>query len=113
MAQLYQDVEEIIKVLETLTIGIVENDYEVYDANMKQFAEKMMVTFPRIIAAYSRPEFNEVAADAQYWSSQLERLIMGLQQRDQFMFVDILNFETKENLILFQNMIQGREIEYE
>ena len=68
-----------------------------------------MVTFPKIIGTYSCPEFKEVSADAQYWSSQLERLMMGLQQKDQFQFVDILNFETKENLILFQNMIQGME----
>ena len=113
MTQLYQEIEEIIQVLGTLTVGIVENDYEEYDANLQLFAEKMMITFPRIIEVYSRPEFKEVASDAQYWSAQLERLITGIQQTDQFLFVDILNFETKENLILFQNMIQGMEIEYE
>lgn len=113
MTQLYQEVEAIIQVLETLTIGIVENDYEEYDANLQLFAEKMMLTFPRIIEVYSRPEFKEVASDAQYWSAQLERLITGLQQRDQILFVDILYFETKENLVLFQNMIADMEIEHE
>jgi hypothetical protein len=111
MNQLFYEVEEIVEVLEKLAIGILENDYEEYDYNMSEFAQKMIVTFPRIIKAYSLPEFYSVKEDGKYWSGQLERLLTVLQQKDQFLFVDTLNFETKENLILFKNMIKDMEID--
>lgn len=109
MGGLYNDIQDLIHLLNTITIGVAEGDYRTYDQNLADFAQQMIITFPRIIDVYSLPEFSNIASDATYWSSQLERLLMVLQQRDQFQFVDVLYFETRQNLLLFCEMIEGME----
>lgn len=110
MGRLYDDTQILINLLNTIAIGVIEGDYHTYDQNLGDFAQMMMVTFPRIIEAYSLPEFSNIAADATYWSNQLERILTVLQQRDQFLFVDVVYFETRQNLIHFSEMIEDMEI---
>ena len=110
MERLFDKVNQLIELLETLSIEVIENDYEGYDQNIVRFTEEMIETFPRIIQSYTLPEFAPVAADAAYWSKQLEQLLLIFQSMDQFKFIDTMNFETKENLILYRDMIQDMEI---
>lgn len=110
MERLYDKVNQLIELLDILSIEVLENDYEDYDLNIMRFSEEMINTFPRIIQSYTLPEFEAVASDVAYWSSQLEQLLLIFQSSDQFKFIDIMNFETKENLILYRNMIKDMEI---
>ena len=110
MEKLYDKVNQLIDLLEVLSIEVLENDYEEYDQNIVKFTEEMIDTFPRIIKSYTLPEFEAVASDVTYWSSQLEQLLLIFQSPDQFKFIDTMNFETKENLILYKEMIKDMEI---
>ncbi|MDO5572606.1 MAG: hypothetical protein Q4G60_01360 [bacterium] len=111
MEPLYGEICRLIELLDTLSIEVLENDYQEYDQNIMKFSEEMINTFPRIIKSYTLPEFKEVASDVGYWSSQLEQLLMMFQTPDQFKFIDTMNFETKENLILYSEMIKNMEID--
>lgn len=110
MEKLYDKVNQLIDLLDVLSIEVLENDYEEYDQNIVKFTEEMIDTFPRIIKSYTLPEFEAVASDVAYWSSQLEQLLLIFQSPDQFKFIDTMNFETKENLILYKEMIKDMEI---
>ena len=110
MEKLYDKVNQLIDLLDVLSIEVLENDYEEYDQNIVKFTEEMIDTFPRIIKSYTLPEFEAVASDVAYWSSQLEQLFLIFQSPDQFKFIDTMNFETKENLILYKEMIKDMEI---
>lgn len=110
MERLYDKVNQLIDLLDVLSIEVLENDYEEYDQNIVKFTGEMVDTFPRIIKSYTLPEFEAVASDVTYWSSQLERLLSIFQSPDQFKFIDTMNFETKENLILYRDMIKDMEI---
>ena len=110
MTLLYDEVNYLIELLNTLSIEVLENVYENYDQNIVKFTEKMIDTFPKIIRSYTLPEFKEVASDVSYWSGQLEQLLLVFQSPDQFKFIDTMNFETKENLILYREMIKDLEI---
>lgn len=110
MEKLYDKVNQLIDLLDALSIEVLENDYEEYDQNIVKFTEEMIDTFPRIIKSYTLPEFEAVASDVAYWSSQLEQLLLIFQSPDQFKFIDTMNFETKENLILYKEMIKDMEI---
>ena len=110
MEKLYDKANQLIDLLDALSIEVLENDYEEYDQNIVKFTEEMIDTFPRIIKSYTLPEFEAVASDVAYWSSQLEQLLLIFQSPDQFKFIDTMNFETKENLILYKEMIKDMEI---
>ena len=69
----------------------------------------MLNTFPRIISAYTLPEFEEVKQDMQYWTGQVKRILEALESRDHFLLIDVLKFETMENLEIFKEMIGGME----
>ena len=111
MEPLYGEVCRLIEVLDTISIEVLENDYEGYDQNILKFTEGMLNTFPRVIKPYPLPELKEVASAAVYWSSQLEQLLLIFQNPDQFKFIDTMNFETKKNLILYSEMIKNMEID--
>ncbi|NLG04685.1 MAG: hypothetical protein GX567_12790 [Clostridia bacterium] len=111
MNQLYTDVGKLINILEELSVCVVGNQFETYDETMASFSCMMGDVFPRIIASYMKPEFAQVAADGAYWKDQLARILSVMQARDQFQFLDVMLFETKGNLILYQDMIKEMEID--
>lgn len=111
MNRLYTDVEELITILEKLSVCVVGNEFDAYQETMASFSCKMGDVFPRMIASYTKPEFAEVAADGAYWTDQLARILSVMQSRDQFQFFDVMYFETKGNLQLYRDMIKEMEID--
>ena len=109
MEELRQEIEELIDVLDILSKAIILGITSSKEEYLKKFTGLMLTTFPKIIECYTRPEFGEVQSDMQYWINQLSRLLEVLQQDDLYKIVDVLNFETKENLTLFLKMTEEME----
>lgn len=102
--------EELIEVIDLLTEAIVKNKDYAAKRIMPVFTELLMEVVPIIIDSYELPQLEEVAEDAIYWQGQVERIMNALEGEDWFAMVDVLHFETKENLMTYKQMIEKAEI---
>ena len=92
---------EIITQIEKLILtGKEVASKQLYPSLMNQIG----IVFPRIVQAYMLPEYSQVMTEYTYWINQLERIEQAILSEDKFLVLDILVYETKNNLILFRNM---------
>lgn len=108
MKELQNDIKDLISLLDKITERLIENEYDITDY-LPKMSELMIQVFPQIIRTYMLPEFSEVAEDAKYWSNQLANIMDAIQGKDVYKQLDVLYFETKENLELYVQMIEGME----
>ncbi|MDD2972738.1 MAG: hypothetical protein PHE02_11480 [Lachnospiraceae bacterium] len=72
--------------------------------------KQLQIIIPPIASSYLREEMKEVQEDMQYWIQQLDRVMRAIEGNDLFAMVDVLHFETKENLKLYCDMIIKNEL---
>jgi hypothetical protein len=109
MNELVIKIDVLTEVINNLVISIQEEDEKAEKKYLPMFTESMLTTIPAVISAYTRPEFVKVQQDMQYWTGQIKRIMEALTSKDRFLIVDVLKFETVENLLIFREMI--KEIE--
>lgn len=73
---------------------------------LREVTVLMMEIFPDMIMVYEKPEFEEVKDDAEYWVNQLGRITEAIDSGDDFRLIDVLHFETAENLKIFADMVR-------
>ncbi len=100
-------IQELIDLLEEMTVQLMRNDVDGFDANIPELSSLLEICIPQIIITYSDPSLKELASDATYWSEQLGRIIEALNQKDKFVRMDALYQETRTNLLGFNKMIKG------
>lgn len=101
-------IEEIVLVIDEICTLLIMNDTIEANRKMPEFSALLMETFPKIVESYLEPEFADVREDMNYWTQQLERMIQVIQGKDRFLLIDVLHYETRENLLLYKKMIAGR-----
>lgn len=93
--------KELITILEEISFGLMENDYD----KLKQYSEKLsnslMTVFPLIIVTYSRIEMKTVSNEALEWPVLLERIFVSMKSDDRFLIVDVLYNETRKKILDF------------
>lgn len=108
MKELSTKIDKIIELIDEMCRLIIINETQEANQKMPEFSALLMETFPDIVESYLRPEFADVKEDMHYWTSQLERMIQTIQGEDRFLFIDVLHYETRDNLLLYKKMIEGR-----
>lgn len=107
MNELSLKITDLIQTIDRFMEVILIGSAELKDEYMKKFSGQMTEIFPQIVRCYMKPEFADVKEDMQYWTSQLARILEVLEQDDLFLTMDVLYHETRENLVLFQKMIDS------
>lgn len=74
---------------------------------LRELTAVLTELLPEIIACYEKPEFEAVKEDGEYWVDQLGRIVEAIDSRDDFKLIDVLHFETSENLRLFAEMVDS------
>lgn len=100
----------LISLLQVLTLDLLKNQMKHYNGLMKELSDLIGRLFPIIITSYSRAELRDYAEDALYWSNQLKTIIEVLESKDHFKIADVLYYETRENLIIYKNLLEERRI---
>lgn len=102
---LLEKIEVLIHLLDKLTDCIARGEEKKRALLQQQLPGLLEMVFPAIVESYSRQELEAVREDRDYWVQQLERIALSMQGNDSFAFADVLRCETKENLVLFKEMI--------
>lgn len=93
-------VEIITKIEKLILSGMDVAPKQLYPSMMSQIG----IVFPKIVGAYMEPALEEIRGEYSYWINQLESIEQAITSEDKFLVLDILVYETKNNLILFRNM---------
>lgn len=107
--QLCKKIEIINTTIDEFVTAIVVNDSERKDELYQSFLIQMQEIFPMIIQYYTRPDMKELQHELQEWSGQLARIMDAIKGEDLFFLIDVLKFETKENLLYLYNVI-GKDV---
>lgn len=99
------NIDVVIKVIDLLIELLISGARAEKDELLNYAATGIINVFPQIVESYMKPEMESVREDMQYWVNQMERIITALSGKDRFLMIDVLKYETKENLILYKNMI--------
>lgn len=98
-------ISELIDIIDRICQLMIENKPVAATKLLPDFTAKLMELYPGIIESYQRPELEEVRGDMVYWTNQLERMLQVIQGDDVFLLIDVLYFETRENLLLYRKMM--------
>ena len=93
-------IEIIIKIEKLILSGKDVASRQLYPSMMNQIG----VVFPKIVQAYMNSALEEFKGEYSYWINQLKRIEQAITSEDKFLVLDVLVYETKDNLILFRNM---------
>ena len=104
------ELDILINELDHIT-GLVLRGYsDEFSRYIMVLSDQLTYCMPMIIESYSRPEFEEVRGDVEYWVNQLDRIISVMETPDIFNLIDVLVYETRGNLIVYRNMIVSNDI---
>lgn len=88
---------------------VIAEEYKESGKLVGEVSQRLAEIMPKIIETYADPLFEDVKDDMNYWVNQTRRILDALQQEDMFLLIDVLRFETLENLLLYQKMIDRVE----
>lgn len=103
---LIDNIEECIHIIDRVTESVACERMDEVGQLMPVLSKALQTVIPPIVSSYLREEMAQVREDMQYWITQLERIMSAIEGNDLFSMVDVLHFETRENLILYKDMIQ-------
>lgn len=113
MQVIIKQIDELIEIMDHICQLMIESKPIAATKKMPEFTGKLMELYPKIIESYLKPEFEQVREDMTYWTNQLDRMLHVLQGDDVFLLIDVLHFETRENLLLYRKMIEGMSAAHE
>lgn len=106
--ELCEKIEEVNITIDEFVTAIAVNDSETKDGLYQQFLVQIQEVFTMIIQYYTRPDMEELQHELQEWSGQLGRIMDAIKGKDLFFLIDVLKFETKENLLYLYDVIVKR-----
>lgn len=103
--QLREKIEIVNTTIDDFVTAIAVNDSDRKDKLYQIFLVQIQEIFPMIIQYYTRPDMQKLQHELQEWSGQLARIMDALKGADLFFLIDVLKFETKENLLYLYEVI--------
>ena len=100
-----QKMEELGESIESFVTAIAVNDIGEKDRLYPLCIAQIQAVFPLIIQYYTRPEMKPYEQELKEWSDQLTRIMQAIKGRDMFFLVDVLKFETRENLLYLLDLM--------
>lgn len=109
MKELSQKIDELAGIIDLMIQYVIAEEYKESGKLVGEVSQRLAEIMPKIIETYADPLFEDVKDDMNYWVNQTRRILDALQQEDMFLLIDVLRFETLENLLLYQKMIDRVE----
>lgn len=106
MRELQVKVDELIQSLNNYKTLILMCQTEKVEMYFEEIATILTDVVPKVIESYDRKELENVREDKEYWLSQLDRIVDALNSDDDLFKIDVLFYETAENMKLYLNMIK-------
>ena len=103
--ELREKIEIVNKTIDDFVTAIAVNDSDKKDKLYQMFLIQIQEIFPMIIQYYTRPDMQSLQHELQEWSGQLARIMDAIKGSDLFFLIDVLKFETKENLLYLYDVI--------
>lgn len=94
-----------IALLEQYAILLMRDKEKLASHLMPEITGLLAEIIPAIVMSYELEELKHMQEDMEYWLNQLSRITEAIQGKDTFLKIDVLYFETRENLILYKDMI--------
>ena len=107
MDELANQITLVLETIISLTDSIMRENYAEEERQLLLLQNMLITVFPEVIMCYTKPEFEPVKQDMQYWVTQTKRILESLEKEDKFSLIDLLRYETYDNLKLFQKMLDG------
>jgi hypothetical protein len=104
-----KEIDNLIQIIDEIVILILQGKIAAPKKLLPELMNQVGKVFPEIIMSYAQPEFSAVSNDYEYWKNQLNRIAEIITCEDQFLIIDILNFETKDSLTTYKNMRMAHE----
>lgn len=92
-------IREIVDLIDKIVYAIAECDMGEYGRYAQIFIDRFIEIVPNIIAVYYEPNMSDIAKDAVYWPSQVEKIISALENGDDIATFDILYCDTRRKLL--------------
>lgn len=104
-------IDSLIDMLEVNSELLWKNEQIPFAKESQNMINEMMTLLPEIIGLYSDEKMTDLASDAVYWPSQLQKIIDLLGYgKDVIAIADALYFEMRANLIEFRTVIVERNL---
>ena len=104
MESLQQEITRLIEMIDELSNLYLTGKKAAPQKMMPQLMEQIGVVFPAIVDSYQLKELEAVQGDYTYWVDELNRIAEIISCDDKFLILDILNFETKDNLLRYEEL---------
>ena len=103
--------KELVDLIDEVSKAFINNEGMKYKPLLNELYGKLLEVIPIIIASYAMPEMREYSQDALFWPAQLERVILAMQTRDVFNFVDTVYYETRSALVNYDRIIDEKKLQ--
>ena len=104
-SQLCTKIKEDIATIDDFATAIAVNETEKKDLLYRLFVLQIQEVFPMIMNYYLREDMKGSESELKEWSGQLSRIMDALKGKDLFFLFDVLEFETKENMLYLYRTI--------
>lgn len=94
-----------IVLLEQYAILLTRDKEKLANNLMPEITGLLSEVIPAIVMSYELETLKYMQEDMEYWLNQLTRITEAIRGKDAFLKIDVLYFETRENLILYMDMI--------
>lgn len=101
MENLVYRIQMAVEAIDMLSALLISGALLSKEELLQTSASVILPVFPDIVDSYESNELREHVEEALCWESQLERLISALEGADSFFIIDVMRYETKENLLLY------------
>lgn len=102
---------ELIELIEKTSYALIDNDTRTFADSASALNMKLWDVFPIIIGSYANPLMKDISQEALFWPAQMEKIINVLLEKDYFKIVDVLYYETRTQLLRYQNIIKERGLD--
>ena len=104
MDPLQKEISKLIEMIEELSLLYLMGKKAAPQKMLPKLMEQIGVVFPEIVDSYQFEELAAVQGDYAYWVDELNRIAEIISCDDKFLILDILNFETKDNLLRYEEL---------
>ncbi|HKM04766.1 MAG TPA: hypothetical protein VJZ04_09330 [Lachnospiraceae bacterium] len=99
-------IASIIVLLDQYAILLMRDKKKLANNLMPEITGLLSEIIPAIVMSYELEALKHMQQDMEYWLNQISRITEAIQGKDAFLKIDVLYFETRENLILYMDMIE-------
>ena len=105
MSELIQNINRIQNTIVIITQLLMSGKTAEPIRLLPSLTQMLSEVMPKMIQKYQELGIENHLENIEYWRKQIERITVAIEGDDYFRLIDVLYFETRENLEEFKKMI--------